>query len=38
MIGAIFNIERLSSQGGTRVTCTLAFNGGPGEKNHVTKN
>jgi signal transduction histidine kinase len=38
MIGATFNIERLSSLGGTRVTCTLAFNGVPGEKNHVTKN
>jgi signal transduction histidine kinase len=38
MIGATFNIARLSSLGGTRVTCTLAFNGVPGEKNHVTKN
>jgi signal transduction histidine kinase len=38
MIGATFNIERLSSLGGTRVTCTLASNGVPGEKNHVTKN
>jgi signal transduction histidine kinase len=38
MIGATFNIERLSSSGGTRVTCTLAFNSVPGEKNHVTKN
>ncbi|MGB7747020.1 MAG: sensor histidine kinase [Verrucomicrobiia bacterium] len=38
MIGAAFNIERVSSLGGTRVTCTLAFNGVSGEKNHVTKN
>jgi signal transduction histidine kinase len=38
LIGATFNIERLSSQGGTRVTCTLAFNSMPGEKNHVAKN
>ena len=38
MIGATFNIERLSSLGGTRVTCTLAFDGVPGEKNHVAKN
>ena len=38
MIGAIFNIERQSSLGGTCVTCTLPFNGVPGEKNHVTKN
>ena len=38
MIGATFNIERLSSLGGTRVTCTLAFNGVPREKNHVAKN
>jgi signal transduction histidine kinase len=38
MIGATFNIERLSSLSGTRVTCTLVFNGVPGEKNHVTKN
>ena len=38
MIGATFNIERLSPLGGTRVTCTLAFNGVPGEKSHVTKN
>ncbi len=38
MIGATFNIERLSSLGGTRVTCILAFNGVPGEKNHVAKN
>ncbi len=38
MIGATFNIERLSSLGGTRVTCTLAFNRKPGEQNHVAKN
>jgi signal transduction histidine kinase len=38
MIGATFNIERQSSLGGTRVTCTLASNGVPEEKNHVTKN
>ncbi len=38
MIGATFNIERLSSLGGTRVTCKLMFNGGPGENNHVAKN
>ena len=38
MIGATFNIERLSSLGGTRVTCILASNGVPGEKNHVTNN
>jgi signal transduction histidine kinase len=39
MIGATFNIERLSSLYGTRVTCTLASNASvPGEKNHVTKN
>jgi signal transduction histidine kinase len=38
MMGATFNIERLSSLGGTRVTCTLAFNSVPGEKNHVTNN
>jgi signal transduction histidine kinase len=38
MIGATFNIERQSSLGGTRVTCTRAFNGVPGEKSHVTKN
>jgi len=39
MIGATFNIERQSSLGGTRVTCTLAVNGVPGEKNkHVTDN
>jgi signal transduction histidine kinase len=38
MMDATFNIERLSSLGGTRVTCTLAFNSVPGEKNHVTNN
>ncbi len=38
MMGATFNIERLSSLGGTRVTCALAFNNVPGEKNHVTNN
>jgi len=38
MIGATFNIERLSSLSGTRVTCTLVLNGVPGEKNHDTKN
>ena len=38
MIGATFNIERLSSLTGTRVTCTLASNVVPGEENHVTKN
>jgi signal transduction histidine kinase len=38
MIGATFNIERLSPLQGTRVTCTWVFNGVPGEKNHVTKN
>ena len=26
-IGMMFNIERVSSQGGARVTCTLALNG-----------
>jgi signal transduction histidine kinase len=36
MIGATFNVERLSSLSGTRVTCTLVANGVPGEKNHVT--
>jgi signal transduction histidine kinase len=38
MIGATLNIERLSTSGGTRVTCTLAFNSVPGEQNHVAKN
>jgi signal transduction histidine kinase len=38
MIGATFNIERLFSLYGTRVTCTLVSNGVPGKKNHVTKN
>jgi len=38
MMGATFNIERLSPLGGTRVTCTLVFNSVPGEKSHVTKN
>jgi signal transduction histidine kinase len=38
MIGAIFNIERASSLGGTRVTCTLASNRVPGGKNHVANN
>jgi signal transduction histidine kinase len=38
MIGATFNIERLSSLGGTRVTCTLMFNDVPGEKKYVTNN
>jgi signal transduction histidine kinase len=38
MIGATFGIERRSSLGGTCVTCTLASNGVPGEKNHVAKN
>ncbi len=38
MMGATFNIERLSSLRGTRVTCTLAFDGVPEEKNHDTKN
>ena len=38
MIGATFNIERLSSLSGTRVTCTRAFNSVSGEKSHVTKN
>jgi signal transduction histidine kinase len=37
MIGATFNIERLSSLYGTRVTCTLVSDGVPGEKKHVTK-
>jgi signal transduction histidine kinase len=38
MIGATFNIERASSLGGTRVTCTLASHGVPGEKKDVTNN
>ena len=38
MIGATFNIERLSSLGGTRVTCTLASDSTPGEKNHAANN
>jgi signal transduction histidine kinase len=38
LIGATFNIERLSSPSGTRVACTLAPNGVPGEKNHAAKN
>jgi len=37
MIGATFGIERLSSLGGTRVTCRLAFQAVPGEKTHATK-
>jgi signal transduction histidine kinase len=36
LIGAALSIERQSSSGGTRVTCTLASNGVPGEQNHVT--
>ena len=38
MIGATFNIERTSLSGGTRVSCTLAFNGVPEGKNHGAKN
>jgi len=39
MIGATFNIERLSSLSGTCVTCTLVSNNGvPGEKKDVTNN
>ena len=38
MIGATFNIERASAQGGTRVTCTLVSTGVLDETKHVTKN
>jgi signal transduction histidine kinase len=38
LIGATINIERVSPLGGTRVTCTLASDSMPGEKNHAANN